>query len=217
MCLTISKESKVRIATEDIVCYKILIGVKSYLIDEKDDGAKFVGTIAGIECSGQIHISKCGVETPHYKIYFFTNDERLNGAGADEIQNQPYKYSWVLDMAVQEIIVNGKKLIFTEETGNFLTYYREASVKIGNTYISDLIVDEDGVSIHKGLHSFVNMPDIKDFIKGTCVQCVIPKGSKYYIGRFDGEKLSYAADTLKYVKVIPFTYEDMDETAKHRD
>ena len=49
--------------------------------------------------------------------------------------------------------------------------------------------------------------DDGDNIDDIVVECVIPKGSKYYIGTFY-DKISYASDTLTYVKIIKDSKEE---------
>lgn len=93
---------------------------------------------------------------------------------------------------------------------NLVTYYQGSEVKIGETYVSELV--KSGSSIEIGLHSFAKLNGIKNFRKDSCrsfksifvAECIIPKGSSYFIGKFEMDcgYTSYASDCLKYVKII---------------
>lgn len=81
-------------------------------------------------------------------------------------------------------------------TAKLVTYYREADVEVGKTYTSELVQVKN--TIETGLHSYEKIPFA---IYSIVVKCIIPKGSKYYVGIF-GNNVSYASDTLKYVEII---------------
>lgn len=90
------------------------------------------------------------------------------------------------------------------------TYYQDTSVELGKTYTSTLKRPSD-TRIEKGLHSFSRMGGIYAIYgvthlgrKGTIVhivRCVIPKGAKYYVGSFCGEK-SYASSMVTYIEIV---------------
>lgn len=91
------------------------------------------------------------------------------------------------------------------------TTYVNAKIEIGNTYTSSLSRDNDLLKsyIETGLHAFVCEKDVSKYLKrshenkryAVIVKCLIPKGSKYYVGTFYGYK-SYASDTLKYLEIL---------------
>lgn len=87
------------------------------------------------------------------------------------------------------------------------TPYQHQTVIIGETYKSELILPKNFFhrrNVNIGIHSFKNRQDaIRDvhFHSNCIVKCVIPKGSKYCIGKF-GVDISYASDTLQYVAII---------------
>lgn len=112
------------------------------------------------------------------------------------------------------------------------TYFQNANVKIGCEYESDLFSLSKGLikTVEQGLHSFVYQGDIWHYLgnyelstvdhdmifddltlpKGTqvidgfkvIVECVIPKGSRYFKGYFGVYSFpSYASDKLRYVKI----------------
>lgn len=95
--------------------------------------------------------------------------------------------------------------------GQLHTSYRQMLVEIGKTYSSDIIVEEGffaSYEINVGLHSFFGIKNtIKDAKEcfnpraNVIVKCIIPKGSTYYIGKFEN-LASSASNTLKYVEII---------------
>lgn len=106
-------------------------------------------------------------------------------------------------MAKEDIVVY-KHIIRDDEFPDvYKTSFQYAPVKIGETYSSKLEKDDAGdVSI--GLHAYAYLHDADSEADGyheTLVQCTIPKGSMFYIGRFGG-MLAYASDTLRYDEVI---------------
>lgn len=112
----------------------------------------------------------------------------------------------------------GKPLIATEDIccykfvdvlhdGSLRTPYQLVPVKIGSTYESDFSFDEDG-DIEKGLHSLVSLKaaikEANEICDSAICRCVIPKGSRYYKGKFGlyHSRLSFASDRLTYVERI---------------
>jgi hypothetical protein len=95
----------------------------------------------------------------------------------------------------------------------YTTYYQLSPVEIGNTYESKIIVEKSVIGEHIiniALHSFKYLSNLRKTIrrygyytdKIVIVKCIIPKGSTYYLGDFEGEGLSYASDKLTYVKIL---------------
>ena len=80
-----------------------------------------------------------------------------------------------------------------------VTPYRNFPIEIGKTYNSELI-KSDGF-IQEGLHSFKNLDDAKSSYVQIYAECIIPKGSKYYEGKFADDD-AYASDKLTYVKIL---------------
>ena len=187
MCLElISNKTKSKIAKEDIICYKKLEFLPTIYMSDIKDGDEFTGVINKIECSGKISIESD-------KIYFCTNDPALNGTDAKN--KHELIYSWVFDIAVTSIIINNKEVIDLK----MITLYREFPIEIGKTYDSKLIKKDEYV--HEGLHSYKNLDDAKNGYSGIYVECIIPKGSKYYEGKFNIDD-AHASDKLTYVKII---------------
>ena len=188
MCLElISNKTKSKIAKEDIICYKRLEYLPTIKMSTIKDGDEFTGVIRNIQCSGKISIESD-------KIYFCTNHPGLRDA---DIQNKHgYDNSWMFDSRVTSIIINNKEVV------NFkmATLYRNFPIEIGKTYHSKLT--KKNKYIHQGLHSFKNLDDAKNFsVVKICAECIIPKGSKYYEGKFSDWD-AYASDKLTYVKII---------------
>lgn len=192
MCLVNVTTKKPLIADDDIIVYKFIrIGTSlvdnwKYLVFHGDD---CIAVILGETVKGKISINCMD------KLFICTNDSVFNGNSVDD--KFGYEYSWILDYNVNSIIVNGNEI--TKPC--YETIYRNLIVKIGNEYTSRLILknDENGSEVNIGLHSYIKKPIFK---KGNIlVECIIPKGSKYFIGEFD-ETDSIASDRLRYVKIL---------------
>ena len=203
MCLHLkSEKTRMQTAKKDIVVYKALEVSYNSPYDERskyNKGDSFTGIIRGIDCEGKISIDEDG------EIYFCTNNENLDGCST--IDRLGYKYSWSFDNRVQRIIINGKvmydKVVNYEKNSietdiEYRTYYKSLKVEMGETYTSDLI--NLGKKVEIGLHSFKTKMGAK-FLSKTIAKCIIPKGSKYYIGEFTCET-SYASDCLTYVEIV---------------
>ena len=187
MCLELkSNKTESKIAKEDIICYKRLEYLPTIDMSDIKDGDEFTGVINNMECSGKISVESD-------KIYFCTNHPILNGIGSQN--KHGYIHSWVFDNTVTSIIINNKEVIDLK----IVTPYREFPIEIGKTYDSELIKKDEYV--HEGLHSYKNLGDAKKRNIGIYVECIIPKGSKYYEGKFV-DKDAYASDKLTYVKII---------------
>ena len=187
MCLElITAKVKSKIAEEDIICYKRL----EYLSDiDKSiikDGDEFIGVINDVECFGQISIES-------NEIYFCTNHPRL--CGSDCKNEHGYKNSWIFDHTVTSIIINNKEVIDLK----IVTPYKVFPIEVGKTYDSKLI--KKGEYVHQGLHSYKNLDEAKNSHAKLYAECIIPKGSTYYEGKFIDYD-SYASDKLTYVKII---------------
>ena len=114
-------------------------------------------------------------------------------------------------------IICYKHIIKRSDYKSRVTTYRYFPVKIGVLYESELKINTDqsyrGTSfeVNVGLHSFKNLNACIDdseseegssyLLKTYICECVIPKGSKYYIGTFCGME-GYASDKLKYRKIL---------------
>lgn len=114
------------------------------------------------------------------------------------------------EIATEDIICY--KAITEKFDNDLYTFYQQAKIKIGKTYRSKFTIDFLG-EIEKGLHSLTTLEIAKEFIinkflihKAHIVKCIIPKGSKYYLGHFYVDNDSYASNKLKYVEIVE-TYE----------
>ena len=187
MCLELkSTKTKSKIAKKDIICYKRLEYLPTIKMSTIKDGDEFTGVINNNECSGKISIESD-------RIYFCTNHPQL--CGTDSKNKYGYVNSWIFNSVVTSIIINNKEIVNLQT----VTQYRNFPIEIGKTYDSKLIKKDEYVS--QGLHSFKNLDDAKNFYITTYAECIIPKGSKYYEGKF-GNYDSYASDKLTYVKLL---------------
>lgn len=92
----------------------------------------------------------------------------------------------------------------------FRTPHKNTIVRIGETYESPIkrecnpwVSWRNRFTIEQALHSFKHVKDARG--KGTIVRCIIPKGSRYYVGRWGISKndpISYASNRIKYVEII---------------
>jgi hypothetical protein len=195
MCLKLKNGSvKPKIAKKDIVVYKFLDVRK---LKPEFHGKEFTGVIKSFIVNGKISIGET--------TFFCTDEMHLNGFKYDD--KLGYKYSWAIDKNVKSIKVDGAEIIKdgcvldSFKNSTILTHYQNVEIKIGETYKSKLIKND--LLIDEGIHSFKNLKDTNYFaIKNKIVvKCIIPKGSEYYIGEYDGY-VSYASDTLKYVEIL---------------
>ena len=123
--------------------------------------------------------------------------------------------NYVLKTAKNDITVF--KHLRVMRDGTFQTTYQHFTVEIGKSYHSTLKVESSPFSPYLpvlnlcdiGLHSFKSLSSVKKDVQIispagfeiVLVECIIPKGSAYYIGKF-GHYISYASDSLKYIKII---------------
>ena len=187
MCLELkSNREKFKIAKKDIICYKRLEFLPTIDMNIVKDGDEFNGVINEVKCSGKISIESD-------EVFFCTNHSKLNGV--DSKNKYGYTHSWIFDNTVTSIIINNKEVVNLK----MVTPYREFPIEIGKTYDSKLIKKDEYV--HEGLHSFKTLDDAKNDYIRIYVECIIPKGSKYYEGKFIDDD-AYASDKLTYVKII---------------
>ena len=196
MCLEFKRRPRRLTAKEDIVCYKQIEegSIINYPYEELN-GKPFTGVIKGLKVDGVINSNEG-------HVYFCTNFVSLDGSTC--MEKYGYKYSWLFGYNVKEIIFNDKNIV----DHGYRTPYRLYPIKIGNTYTSNLILEGNiGYKYVKvGLHSFVNKRDaiIDGRGNGHIVECIIPKGSEYYVGVFDRYNYypAYASTCIKYVKLL---------------
>jgi hypothetical protein len=198
MCLKLKNESvKPQIAKKDIVVYKFLqYGRK---LKSEFHGKEFTGVIDGFTVKGKISIDRT--------TFFCTNEFNLDGIYTEN--KLGYKYTWLIDENVKSIKVDGVEIIkdgYVLDNSKvlvFLTPYQKVGIKIGETYKSKLVKNDS--LIEEGIHSFKSFKSANYFAsfeeKKIVAKCIIPKGSEYYVGNFNGY-VSYASDTLKYVEVL---------------
>lgn len=107
--------------------------------------------------------------------------------------------------ATEDMIVY--KVISLYCDGSYVTPYQYASVKLGETYTSELRKEKNDSIVEIGIHSFKNLVDARNEKNywddpQEIVKCIIPKGSKYYEGDFSCLVDSYASTALKYLEII---------------
>ena len=88
----------------------------------------------------------------------------------------------------------------------YRTLYRNTLIEIGKTYTSNIIKGDMGPNtITVALHSYADVERAKFEKRGywqiVVVRCIIPRGSRYYVGKFAVYK-SYASNRLKYVEKV---------------
>jgi hypothetical protein len=127
--------------------------------------------------------------------------------------------------SIKKIALKNKvvyKVVKRYTNGCLATPYQRKTIKLGETYNSELI--KEGVSVHHGLHSFLTLSEAKEEIfqfqlhdifedingkyKFLIVKCIIPIWSKYYVGKFHPFAVtsnyndSCASNRLKYIEII---------------
>ena len=187
MCLHLANDATEHVAEEDIICYKRLLDI--YPGCGEYDKKRFTGVY---------HDNQLVSGT----IYVWNNSISLY---EDDGFNFLFSYYWCNLLNITSIIVDDVEIINILETKRrYLTPYKTAPIIIGETYKLDLIYDHSCIGkpiIEIGLHSFTNYSSARDDGSGVIVECIIPKGARYYKGIFFGKE-SYASDILKYVEII---------------
>lgn len=98
-----------------------------------------------------------------------------------------------------------KHIIKTTNSLNEEVYessYQHTPVKLNELYSSELIKEYN--EVFKGLHSFNELNSANHAAmeyKEVVVECIIPKGSRYFIGQFQNV-VAYASDQLIYKKIL---------------
>lgn len=123
------------------------------------------------------------------------------------------------DITVYKVVTKVRRNVYRSP---FLLF----EYRVKKTYKSELVVTKDAprnYSVHEGLHTFQRMEDAIENAHernnwggspAGVLECVIPKDSMYYEGKFftlsasyevikDGGYPSYASDALQTVKEIP--------------
>lgn len=96
--------------------------------------------------------------------------------------------------------------------GALNTFYQEVPIVIGETYISAIEGGESlwsskSIAIGVALHSFISLRKLLEAINidrddVRVVECIIPKGSEYYLGEFESKNDAYASNQLTYVRIV---------------
>lgn len=183
MCLKITKDTKLLIAEEDIVCYKVL---------EKVEKIEFVY----LENTSKDPFAMI-VDDEIYFLSIFENwtysrkkniVELLRSNPIFHIELQSGKYLTPHKHDIVEIGVTYNSCITTQARKFFYTN-----------------LDKLDLSISEAIHSYVNLGDCRRaaaFSEKLCVvKCIIPKNSAFYVGKY-GESDGYASSSIKYVEVL---------------
>lgn len=103
--------------------------------------------------------------------------------------------------------------VVLSENKKLQTFFRYMTINLGNTYYSKLSRSKYSkykFKISEALHSFVNYTETLLFWKHhsrfsfpdlNIIKCIIPKGSKYIKGKFNGAE-GYASDCLTYLEIV---------------
>lgn len=101
------------------------------------------------------------------------------------------------------------KFLYINKEDYIHTPYQMKEVHINETYESEIklknrfspFFQTEG---HKGLHTFVDKEKAMEYVWGknrVLAICIIPKGSTFYIGNFQGNR-GYISNSLKYVEIV---------------
>lgn len=110
--------------------------------------------------------------------------------------------------------------IFDTDTGKlYKSVYRDMGYELGKEYNSGFTFSEivkhscnEGIfqefvpTVEMGLHSYAEMPSYGGYSRFilshlACCRCIIPKGSTYYVGKFDN-MTSYASNRIKVIEEV---------------
>ncbi len=120
------------------------------------------------------------------------------------IKKETYRTKATEDIVCYKVV----KLKQTYFNNYYVTYYFDCVVELGKTYTSYLRREKLHYHyiVHKGLHTFKNLDDAKEFVKTrlktSIIKCIIPKGSWFFEGNFDVFLPSYASSKLKYIEIV---------------
>ena len=203
MCLEHLTTKKPKTAKEDIVVYKWLElcipqnVIIAYLQEHHTD-KKYV------PCEVEVY-ENISTRSKTYKlsgvlymntisVYILHNDSNVGGLANDK----EYKYVRFFSIAVASIKIGD---VLFQNKDYIQTPYKIYPIKFDTLYETKLEKHES--SINYGFHSFASLAAAKHDSGGLYepyifAKCIIPKGAKYYEGKFIGEK-SYASDKLKYI------------------
>lgn len=188
MCL--SDISKKMIASKDIVVKKQLVKCAIVKPSKKLHGKPFTATILNYNkkyfVSGHISIDD-------NRIFLCSDHEKADGLCIKD--KHGHTFSWLLNSTVLHLTIDGKKC----PTG-YKTPYLQVNISLGETYTSPIIVTEYQ-NIDVGLHSYLMEAVVNCAENGIIVKCIIPKGSEYYVGTFDGQR-SLVSNCLRYTHEI---------------
>jgi len=100
------------------------------------------------------------------------------------------------------------KVLLSNGHNEIISPYENFKYKLSKLYrLNDSLSKECDNSIEKGYHSFVTNKGVKKELKfwytlsctddfnAKVFKCIIPKGSKYYVGTYDDNK-SYCSDQI---------------------
>ena len=174
MCLERISEKKV--ADRDITVYKRLVMREA--VDPRLNDKPFSCKISSVLVEGKLSVEEG-------RLFFCSNDIRFNGREAND--KKGFKYSWVLDLQVDQetLKVEGKnpKIIIGELLA---TPYQGTLITLGKEYESEItFTNKNGCDvITKAIHSFRDQEDAWGDGIGFVVECIIPEGTEYYEGLF---------------------------------
>ena len=203
MCL--ENASIVRIAEEDITCYKVMLPYLRLLPPAKH------GVRAHVYWDDHYVVGNLTNESHVTHEPNFTYDWGLiteSKAVADNKVTSPKQIGSMfsiiyLDTNITSVIVDGRECLNKEV---WITPYRSMIVEKNIVYKSELELgispyDTSIMAVHKGLHSYIKLN--KPYDNEIIFECTIPKGSKYHVGTFCGVG-AYASDHLIYKRVVDY-------------
>lgn len=191
MCLDVKSNGRKRTARKDITVYKKLVKCTNLLyVENPQDYHKkpFTAISNNQQFSGIVRLIEIPLDCRMHR-----RNEVYLRVEIDNIRN--IDMFWV-HSGITSLIVDG------EETMNgYMTLFQKARVEMGKTYQSVLVRNKyfDGIQIEEGLHSYTSIPRHDN--QTVIAKCIIPKGSKYYLGK-SGTLESIASDTLTYVEIV---------------
>lgn len=95
--------------------------------------------------------------------------------------------------------------LYILSNGKYVSPYLKCDMPGINELITTELQKPGRLLIEKGFHSFVYLDsailEAEKYNYSTCiVKCIIPKGSKYYAGKF-GKDRSYCSESIKIEKI----------------
>lgn len=110
-------------------------------------------------------------------------------------------------VAEQDIICYKLYILFNDK---YVSPFQKCDMPNINELVTTELQKPGELFIEKGFHSFAYLEDAENinewlesiYHKSCIAKCIIPKGSRFYAGKFDYAEYSYCSESIKIEKII---------------